>query len=297
MGEPAPELSVVVVVPEGVRGASERWQAVLGSARAVELVLVRAASAADAPSGARSLAAPPGSTVPRLRALGLEAARGTIVAFGEAFLRPVPGWTDAHLAAHRANRAHQDRRVSAVAGSFARATGRAPDWALTFVEYGRFLAAGSPPRRDDASFANVSFDRERLLALLGGAPQELVEPEVLACLRAAGVDFAFCAEACLLDENQVPLGRALVALYHHGRFYGARRVARSSFGTRLLRCALSPLVPPLQLARVARRALAAGAVAPLLRAFAALVLLCCAWAVGEGVGSLVGEGASGRRWR
>ncbi len=293
MVESPPELSVVVVVPEGVRGASERWQSVLEApALGIELLFVQAGVAsAPASRGARFVAAPAGATVPRLRALGLQAARGGIVAFGEAFLRPVPGWAGALLAAHRGTPA------VAVAGSFTRDSGSARDWALTLVEYGRLFAARRAPERSDASFANVSFKREPLLRLLSGASEEVVEPEVHSRLRAAGQPFAYCGGARVVDENEQPLGRSFSALYHHGRFYGARRVAHGTRGERLLHFALCPLVPVIQLARVTRAASAARILWPLLRALPALVLLLFAWALGEAVGSLRGEGASGRRWR
>ena len=103
-----------------------------------------------APEGVRWLAAEPGAGVPRLRRLGLDAARAPVVAFTEDSCRLGPGWVEAWLQAFR------DPLVPAATGPVAPAMGdSALDWAVFFCEYAPFLPSGregvgppEPPGRE-----------------------------------------------------------------------------------------------------------------------------------------------------
>ena len=66
--------------------------------------------------------------------------------------------------------------------------------------------------------------------------------------------------------------------------------------SRLLRAAAAPLAPAAQLRRIVPAAVAAGRSRELLRASIPLLAFLAAWAAGEAVGSLLGEGDSRSRW-
>ena len=73
------------------------------------------------------------TTVPTLRAAGLAAAKGNVVAFLEDHCVCVPGWRDAIMAAH-------DLPVDAVGGRVDLAPGGRPlDWAVYFFTITRAL--------------------------------------------------------------------------------------------------------------------------------------------------------------
>ena len=162
-------------------------------------VLIATASQAPvagaARAGVRVLRAASGTTVPRLRAAGLEAARAPIVALTEDFCVPSPGWADALLDAHA--------RVDAVAigGPIDCTGGRATDWALTLVEYGRFFGSSSAGAVGHLPGTNVSYKAEALRAILGGLPTELVETTVHATLRDRGATLWRDPRAVMVDVN------------------------------------------------------------------------------------------------
>ncbi len=101
----------------------------------------------------------------------------------------------------------------------------------------------------------------------------------------------------MLDQNSVAFSAALVSFYHHGRLFGGRRVLGRGFWVRLARALLAPVVPPLQLARIAARVLLGPRSGQMIVTLPPIMLLLGAWALGEGVGSLAGEGTSGRWWQ
>jgi hypothetical protein len=99
------------------------------------------------------------------------------------------------------------------------------------------------------------------------------------------------------DQSHRRLGEALTALYHHGRLYGATRVAGRGFAARAGRLLIAPLAPAAQLARIAVAAVPAGRSLRLAMALPALAPLLLAWAAGELHGVARGEGRSRERWR
>lgn len=292
-----PRLSVVVVAAGGSQRFLASWVSFsVAHARDTEVILVHAASSGmpAATDSLRCLECSPGTRVPRLRAAGLRAARGTIVALTESFCRPAPGWAEALLQARARSGA------LAVGGPMRRARGSGSHWALTFAEYGRFLQGEPEGPVLDLPLTNVAYERDRLLEILarapGGLADEFVEPEVHAALRSAGEVLWRTPAAVMFDDNDVGLQSSLPAMFHHGRLYGGRRVEGQGLLVRLLRSASSPLVPWIHLARIAKPASAVHGPLVVVRCLPQLSVLLLAWALGEGVGSLLGAGDSASRW-
>lgn len=292
-----PRLSVVVVAAERSQRFLASWVSFSGAhAHDIEVILVHATSSGmpATTDALRCLECSPGTSVPRLRAAGLRAARGTIVALTEAFCRPAPGWAEALL--------HARARTGALAigGPMRRAQGSGSHWALTFAEYGRFLRGEPEGPVLDLPLTNVSYARERLFEILarapGGLAEDFVEPQVHAALKTAGEALWRTPGAVMFDDNDVGLQSSLPAMYHHGRLYGGRRVEGQRLLVRPLRLALSPLVPLIQLARIVQAASAVHGPLVVVRCLPQLSVLLLAWALGEGVGSLLGAGDSASRW-
>lgn len=257
-------------------------------------VIVASARPEGGPSprqGVRIVRAPCRTTVPRLRALGLAAAKAPIVALTEDFCVPAPGWAEAILGAHR--------RLEAIAigGPIDRQDGGAADWALSLFEYGRFFRREPEGPVPDLPGTNVSYKACRLREALGAPPEEFLEVRVHAALRTRGETFWRLPEAVMIDRNERPLLSAVASQYHHGRLFGFLRAEGSGIGHRLLRVAAAPLVPAVLIARIAPAAAAAGRTSALLRSAPILLLLSLSWALGEGVGSLFGAGGSRLRWQ
>ena len=159
------ELSIVVVCvsrPETRERSLAALVAQAVPAGAEMLVVGRPADRpADPAPGYTWIEATPDETVPRMRARGIRAARGRVVALLEDDCVVADGWCAAVLAGHG-----QD--VAVVGGPIEPDRyARALDWAIFFCEYARFL-----PPLDGAVAAlpgnNVSYRRALVLEWLEG---------------------------------------------------------------------------------------------------------------------------------
>jgi hypothetical protein len=225
-----------------------------------------------------------------MRLAGLRASTGALVALTEDFCVPTAGWAEALLGAH-------GRQLAPVLGGpIARLSGTVADWALTLIEYGRFFQRDPEGPVADLPSINVAYDRQRLLAVLPPDAAGFFEVEVHARLRQGGHTFYRLPAAVMFDYNTRRLRSGAVGQYHHGRLFGGGRAAEKGLVQRLKYAALSPAVPAVLLARIARQVGAVGQTAQLFRALPALSVLLAAWAVGEGMGSAFGPGDSAARW-
>jgi glycosyltransferase involved in cell wall biosynthesis len=221
--------------------------------------------------GFRFLRAPRGTSVFRLRSLGIDQARGRWVALTEDHCTAAPGWLDALRAAHGDGR-------SVVGGPVENGHGaRAYDWALYLCEY----AAQMPPLRNGPARAlsgvNVSYERELLAACRGVWADGFYENEVHDALLAAGHRLHRAAGARVASHLSLPLRQAAAHLFRGGRRFGQYRRGRSSPAVRALLPvgALRPVA--------ARRPREIGSAA---RGLAYIVALNSAWAAGEALGYL-----------
>ncbi len=256
-----------------------------------ELLLVTARPGAQALGpGTRVIACAGGTTIPAMRLAGVRAASGPLIALTEDFCAPADGWAEALLEAHE--RVH----AAVLGGPVARRSGSAAEWALTFIEYGRYFRREPEGEVADLPSINVAYDAERLRAALPAAAQGLFEVDLHTRMRARGGSFWRVPGALTFDENKTSLGSATRAQYHHGRLFGGGRVQGRSLLVCCARAALAPAVPAILLGRIIREAGAAGQQFKVLRCLPALLLLLGAWSAGEAVGSLFGVGQSGARW-
>lgn len=133
---PPPSLSVVIAATDSPEAIDRSLQALEGQgAGRIEVIVV----AAEAPRSTPDppvlwITAPPGSGVPRLRRLGLEASRGRVVAFLEDSCLVLNGWAEAWLSAF------EDPALVAASGVVEHADEASTlDWAVVFCEYAPFL--------------------------------------------------------------------------------------------------------------------------------------------------------------
>jgi hypothetical protein len=233
----------------------------------------------------------PGSSVFRLRALGLARARGDVVAVTEDHCRVGPGWCAGIIEAHR-----RHPWAGVIGGTVENgATGNLVDWAHFLVSNGPFMApVRGGERRRVSGQANLSYKRR---ALPRNVPARgVMEMLYTRQLRAAG-------ERLLVDDGLVvehvqSLGfaGACASNYHNGRSIAGFRLSHMSPAERLARLAGVAILPPYMLARTL------GAVATksrgLRHGLASLPYICmflCCHAAGEAVGYVAGAGASPAR--
>ena len=223
------------------------------------------------------------------RAAAVRAARAPVVVLGETHVFAEPDWAGRLLLAH-------DGPWVAVTPGIGNANPAGGlSWVGLLMDYGRFSQAGESRESEGVASYNAAFKRSSLLEL-GAALESLLEPgsSLDAELRARGGRFLH-EPAARIDHLNVSRARPwLVERYLGGRLIAAARSRDWPRSRALLYAAGSPLVAPLRLVRTLRTARASGVNTPWTFA-PALVLACLAWAVGEGLGYLRGEGANDTR--
>jgi hypothetical protein len=245
-----------------------------------------------------------GMTVPARRWHGLQAAAGHIVALLEDTSLPEPGWLEGMCDAFA------DERVAAASGPVRIDPSLAARYrALACAEYGQFhpdryprLALGPPDARGTQPVSrlpgnNLAYRRERILEIVGGEGNGLVESEVNDALKARGYALAFQPRMAVLYSAADARGARLSTRMRHGRLYAGLRAAGKGGAARCAGLAKSLLLPAVLAARaMAGMTRAIGPAAWPATAFW-IVLLESAWALGEGVGYVAGAGRSVEAWR
>jgi hypothetical protein len=293
---PAPELSIVLATTHPWPEVEQTLEAILTADAGIELEAILCDGSGDGapPSGWRdddrlSVLAAPGESVFGLRARGIAAARGKIVAITEDHCRPEPDWPAELLAAHA-----RHPEAAAIAGAVANgATANRWDWAnflMTFAEHMRPL--DDAPARRAPSVANGSFKRTHVELPSSPAPGWL-ELELMPDLVGAG-RVARDGGPLVVHDQSHGEGRTTISKhFHNGRATAGLRT--DSPGLRAAWAEARRLAGlPSLLNRQLRDALA---VRPPLEGDAArgarlVPLLGTAHAAGELVGLLAGPGAS-----
>src|SRR5260370_3029404 len=229
-------------------------------------------------------------TLPELRAAGLLAARGAIVALTSDACPPGPGWAEARRRGHR-------QPAPAVGGAIENgATSRLADWAVFFCESGRYILPLTSPRPSDLPAQNVSYTRDALASiralLLSGAWEPLWHREL--ALRGGELRRDPSLVVTLRKHYSVAdFGRER---FHYARSFAGQRLAGASWPRRAAFATGALLLPPLLLARMARDLLPKRrALARLACSVPYLVLFAWVWAAGECGGYAAGGGTSAAR--
>jgi hypothetical protein len=235
---------------------------------------------ADRYRGVRFIAAADGADVPRLRATGLAAAAGDLVALLEDHCVADRGWLDALIAAAKAG--------ADVAGG-AMDNGRPErivDWAAYFSEYGFFAERSNTGPVPALTGANVAYRRpviEDVRRLTAAGEWENV---VHAHLHAQNRTFAFVPTATVRQNQSYGFAAFCRDRFEHGRDYARRRLAEAPPRLRWMMLAAAWALPPLLAFRIAR-VIARRQRPAFLRALPVTLAFLAAWAGGEWWGYLV----------
>ena len=236
--------------------------------------------------GVLVLRASPDRTIPQLRAQGLRAARGEIVAVTEDHVYAPVGWIEAMLDAHARYPA-----AGGIGGPVSnRCTAKAVDWASFLCEYNEFLppmaaAANAPIPGMNSSYKRRAIDACGDLFYLG-----LWETFLHPGLVKAGQELRLEPAVALEHNKSFGWGEFLSQRYYLARSYAGMRVANGGPLRRLAFTLASPALLPLLLLRITRRSVRKGYGRQLLRAAPGLVVFLLAWTAGEAVGYALGEG-------
>jgi hypothetical protein len=216
-----------------------------------------------------------------LRARGMAAASGEVIALLEDHARPDARWAAAVVAAHRAG-------YAAIGGAIENGIDRALNWAVYYCDFGKYQNPVPSGESAYASDANVSYKRSALEAVRPLWQQTFREVVVNGKLISSGQKVALQPDIVVYQHRRdLRLGDAMRERFIWGRSYAATRSELLTHSRRLTYAALSPVLPGVMLYRLAviawsrrrhfRKFLAA---AP------AIAVLLASWSLGEGVGYL-----------
>jgi GT2 family glycosyltransferase len=254
-----------------------------------ELLVARAGASADVNAISKSypavrfIAAPVEASIPQLRAIGMAAAAGDVVALTEDHCVAHENWVE--TLAQSANSV-----ADVVGGGMDNArSSRAVDWAAYFAEYGLF-STKRPDQDEKAPLltgANVAYNRRVIADVIGWAQEGEWENVAHSRLAAQGSMLRFARTAAVYQNQSYSLTSFCVDRYEHGRDYARKRLVEEPETHRWLMFAGTPLLPPLLTMRVARAA-ARSRWGTFMRALPATFLFLTAWSVGEAIGYLRG---------
>lgn len=291
-----PTLSIVLATTHPWPEAEPTLQALLAADDAVDFEVILCASGGVPPAGwgdgRLTVLEAAGESVFALRARGVAAASGDVVAITEDHCIPAPDWPAELVSAHA-------RYPDAVALSGAVANGATTDpwdWAnflMTFAEHMRPIDAAAATRAP--SVANGSFKRSLVARPAGVAPGWL-ELELMPALVGDGKVARDGGPIVVHDQTHGSMWGTLAAHFHNGRASAGLRADPP--GPRAVRAEWWRLVGlPRQLNAELRAALA---VRPPLTGMAArgarlVPVLAATHAAGELVGLLAGPGSSAEK--
>ena len=288
------DVSLVIVSQRGGAALLETVAAFVDATAGGAEIIVSECAPEDAAAriaerwpGVRMIHGDPPRTIPQLRAAGLAAATGPIVAMTTDSCVPAPGW----LAALR--RAHADG-ADAVGGAIENgSTGRLIDWAVFFCEYGRYMTPLPAEPRSDLPGQNVSYSRPALAAIEDLVARGTWEPLWHWRLAARGARLVRDGSRVVVLTKRFTLSGFVRERFAYGRSFAAQRVENATAARRVLFTLGCVVLPAVVLARLLRDLLPKGRhLSRLLLSLPYLAIFACVWAAGEAVGYAAGPARS-----
>ncbi len=294
-----PELSVVVVVVEGIEALQRCLHALAAQTSAPELEILVPVDAAlpeieqvvGAHDGARAvpieLHADASSFTnegakhelyDRRRAGGLAAARGQVVALIEDRCVPAETWARQVLAAH------EREDCGAVGGAVESCAEGLAGWGLYFCDYGRYQLPFTRGARDYVSDVNVSYPRQVLEENRGVWAERYNEVRLHEALRAEDRTLVLDPDVVVAHgRTDVGVLRAVRERFHWGRVFGRTQAPSASLRMRLVRVLAAPVLPAVLWLRLLRQRLERGgrSLAVFAAATPGILLFLSAWSLGE----------------
>jgi hypothetical protein len=222
-----------------------------------------------------------------LRARGLAAARGQIVALIEDHGIIAPDWSARLVEAHAAP-------VAAVGGAIENGVDRPLNWAVYFCDFLRYQNPLPEGETAIVSDANVAYKRAALESVRPIWQEIFHESSVTGALRAKGQKLVLSPKAVLHQYRQgFTISSAMKERFVWGRSYAATRARLARPSQRAFWAFFSPALPILMVARMTmmarnkRRTFSA-----FLRALPLTSALAVSWSCGEWVGYVTGRANS-----
>ena len=281
-------LSVVVAAWSGEVALKRCLESLMPQAQDVEVIVAfrgtldPATLMEDRYPNVRFMSAPPDATVFRLRSLGLHETRGASIAMLEDHSVVCLDWVKALVSAQAAGLMICGGPIDNDSES------SAYDWALYFAEYGSYML----PRRSGEvallSGANIYYDRAILWSCSSIWESHFYETDVNAALVNAGHKLHMLPNALVTSRLRIGLAEAMEHLFSGGLHFGNFRKSRAPRLAQWFWVIASPAIPVVMLLRIFRVTATRRPVRllQLIRSLPYLLLLLCAWSLGEAAGYL-----------
>lgn len=233
------------------------------------------------------IAAEPRTSIPRLRAMGMERANGQTLAILEDHCRVGPNWLQ--VIARTRSEGHR-----VIGGAVANgAVERLRDWAAFFCEYAAFMPPVPRGQVSAITGNNCAYERELLDALGEDLYQEVWEYFLHARLRKQGAPFWSEPELLASHDKRFGVGYFLTQRYHYSRSFVAMRVGGWPRWQRVAYACAAMALPPLLLVRMIQSVYAKQRYRrEFLLSLPLILFYLFGGALGEVVGALGGPGAS-----
>lgn len=219
-----------------------------------------------------------------LRAIGLNQARGKIVALLEDHAAPSPGWCGAMLEAHRGTEA-------AIGGAVENGVDRLLNWAVYLCDFGRYQNPVPTGPAEFLSDSNISYKRHVLEQVRHLWKDAFHETPLNWELRKRGellrLDAGMVVHQSRYGLRLIP---ALRERFVWGRSFAGTRAKDMSLAQRGIFCGLSFLLPAVLTLRIVRLALGKGRhLNRIVPALPLVALLQTIWSAGELAGYITGR--------
>ena len=227
-------------------------------------------------------------SVPWLRAAGIRAARGRLVAVTEDHCVPRADWYRSIVAAHRRS------GWAAVGGGVENdSSTRTVDWAVFFCEYHHLMSPVPAGPSELIPGMNVAYDMDALAPIADAFDDGLWENFLHDRLRAPVYVTGLDPSMVVGHRKYFTVPMFLSERFHYSRSFAGMRVAREPLRVRLRWAVLSLGLPALLVARLTRSVVRRRRhLGWYVRAFPLVVLFSVTWSIGELVGYLTGPGDS-----
>lgn len=247
------ELSIVVA-SKNTRGTiGQCLEALVGQCQGdeLEILVVDASSDGSAEIAGRFkqitlVQADPACLVPELWKIGIQLSSGRWVAFTTANFIPAENWVVEMRVLVQSNHA-------AIGGVFDKlAPDKISQWAIYFLRYAAYLPSITPHRASQLAADNAAYERWVFDRYAEFIEDGFWEYPVNRGLNADGHSLFLTPDLRVTMGYFSPPGEFFAQRFHHGRVFGAERVAKVNLTKRLFYILTSPLIPPILLLRVFR---------------------------------------------
>jgi hypothetical protein len=237
------------------------------------------------------IAVPEGTTIPEMRAVAFERARGAYVAVIEDHVVVPAGWARKLLDAQRAA---SNGKPAVVGGAVENAaTEKLVDWAAFLCEYSHCIAPIPEGKVEWLTGNNVIYPRELLQRFRPVIEEGKWENVLHDAFKAEGIALVCRPDIKVGHKKHYTVGEYLSQRYLYARSYAGARVRGQGLAKRAAYGFAAFALPPVLFYRTVSRVVSKGRHrGELIRSLPLLALFVSSWAAGEVVGYFAGPGDS-----